>query len=125
MGVELTRSEEACEDDLDHGSATRLRAAPAEGPFAGRESQSLATALLEPHERELRTLARRLVFSRGASFVSSWLEHCARSGHLAEESSDYPEPIRRAAGPLLDSLGNGRLELAELHACELFTDLRE
>jgi DNA-binding NtrC family response regulator len=86
---------------------------------------ALLRALLLPHEPALRRLGRRLSLLRDSAFLHSWLEQCARSATLVKEHADYPLPIQRGSAPLLDSLASGRLELAELHAGELFADLRD
>jgi DNA-binding NtrC family response regulator len=118
--------ESGAELDSGSGSRTRIRAVTAATPTSEHDDgTNLITALLAAQQQELRHLARRLKFAREKSFAASWLESCAASPHLAREDGAYALPIQRAATPLLESLETSRLPLTELHASELFSDLRE
>jgi hypothetical protein len=125
MGSERDQRDGLVEDSgATPGSATRLRVAlPSK---AGDSYPSLAAAYLcaAGHDRSLQLVARRLV-REPRTFETRWLEHCARCAELGQEDSDYVLMIQRSASPLLGSLSAGRLDQAELHARELFSDLRE
>ncbi|HET9932313.1 MAG TPA: sigma-54 dependent transcriptional regulator, partial [Polyangiaceae bacterium] len=129
MGVERFGSNRAdLVDDLEleqRGSETRLRAVRAIGE-SGETSEApprVLLALLAGHERELRRLCLRLDVPRDG-FVSIWLERLSHSALHADEASIVAPALRSMGNPLLESLGSGRLERAELAADELFGVLR-
>jgi DNA-binding NtrC family response regulator len=92
----------------------------------GSPSQAAAerrASLAFSARRELELLARHWRADlRGLE--RAWLERCAERAELDEEDPAYVAAVTRNAKPLFDTLGAGRADLAELHAAELFHDLR-
>jgi DNA-binding NtrC family response regulator len=73
--------------------------------------------------RTLPLLARRLC-REPAQALEGWRARCRACAELGEEDASYLEALERVAAPLVQALSDGRPELAELHAVELFQELR-
>jgi transcriptional regulator with GAF, ATPase, and Fis domain len=56
--------------------------------------------------------------------LAGWQARCHSSAELAEEDLAYAEALGRTLAPLLQALSEGRRDVAELHALELFQELR-
>lgn len=76
-----------------------------------------------PASRALEFLARR-VRRDTQQALEAWTAQCRACCELADEDASYTEAIERAVAPLFEALSDGRRELAELHAVELFQDLQ-
>jgi len=73
--------------------------------------------------RALEFLARR-VRRDAQQTLEAWTARCRAGSELADEDESYTEAITRVVAPLFEALSDGRRELAELHAVELFQDLQ-
>jgi DNA-binding NtrC family response regulator len=56
---------------------------------------------------------------------ASWLARCATKAEIREEDPGYAHALSRSFTPLVEALAARRLAHAELHALELFHDLRD